>query len=132
MSGRRISIPSAGSRARISRQVWTMDAMRSVLLEIHTDDGVVWLSGPCSRSEAFVIDTALRPLLVGKDPTAIERLWDVMYRSMIHGRKGETMMAISVVDCGLWEHCKWSPAPDNLSYSIDPAVDTGLTYTNPV
>ena len=53
-------------------------AMRSVFLEIYTDDGVVWLSGPCSRSEAFIIDTALSPLLVGKDPTAIERLWDVM------------------------------------------------------
>ena len=78
-------------------------AIRAVFLEIHTDDGVVGLSGPCSRSEAFVIDTALRPLLVGKDPLAIERLWDVMYRSMIHGRKGETMMAISVVDCGLWD-----------------------------
>ena len=78
-------------------------AIRATFLEIHTDDGVVGLSGPCSRSEAFVIDTALRPLLVGKDPLAIERLWDVMYRSMIHGRKGETMMAISVVDCGLWD-----------------------------
>ena len=31
-------------------------AMRSVFLEIHTDDGVVGLSGPCSRSEAFIID----------------------------------------------------------------------------
>ena len=78
-------------------------AIRAVFLEIHTDSGVVGLSGPCSRSEAFIIDTALRPLLVGNDPLAIERLWDVMYRSMIHGRKGETMMAISVVDCGLWD-----------------------------
>ena len=53
--------------------------------------------------EAFIIDTALRPLLMGRDPLAIELLWDLMYRTMIHGRKGETMMAISVVDCGLWD-----------------------------
>ena len=78
-------------------------AMRAVFLEIRTDDGPVGLSGPCSRMEAFIIDTALRPLLVGRDPLAIELLWDLMYRSMIHGRKGETMMAISVVDCGLWD-----------------------------
>ena len=78
-------------------------AIHAVFLEIHTDDGIVGLAGPCSRMEAFIIDTSLRPLLVGRDPLAIERLWDVMYRASIHGRKGETMMAISVVDCGLWD-----------------------------
>ena len=78
-------------------------AIRAAFLEIHTDDGIVGLAGPCSRMEAFIIDTSLRPLLVGRDPLAIERLWDVMYRASIHGRKGETMMAISVVDCGLWD-----------------------------
>lgn len=78
-------------------------AMRSVFLEIHTDEGAVGLSGPCGRMEAFIIATALAPLLVGRDAGAIELLWDVMYRAMIHGRKGETMMAISVVDCGLWD-----------------------------
>ena len=78
-------------------------AMRSVFLEIHTDEGAVGLSGPCGRMEAFIISTALAPLLVGRDAGAIELLWDVMYRAMIHGRKGETMMAISVVDCGLWD-----------------------------
>ena len=78
-------------------------SMRSVFLEILTDDGLVGVSGPCSRMEAFIIDTSLRPLLIGRDPLAIEFLWDLMYRSSIHGRKGETMMAISVVDCGLWD-----------------------------
>ena len=78
-------------------------AMRSVFLEIHTDEGVVGLSGPCGRMEAFIIQTALAPLLVGRDAGAIELLWDIMRRAMIHGRKGEAMMAISVVDCGLWD-----------------------------
>lgn len=78
-------------------------AMRSVFLEIHTDEGIVGLSGPCGRMEAFIISTALAPLLVGRDAGATERLWDIMRRAMIHGRKGEAMMAISVVDCGLWD-----------------------------
>ena len=78
-------------------------AIRAAFLEIHTDDGLVGLAGPCSKMEAFIIDTSLRPLLVGQDALAIERLWDVMYRASIHGRKGETMMAISVVDCALWD-----------------------------
>ena len=62
--------------------------MRSVFLEIETDEGVTGLSGPFSRHEAFIIDTQLRGVLIGKDPIAIELLWDQMYRSMIHGRKG--------------------------------------------
>ena len=77
--------------------------MRSAFLEIHTDDGVTGLSGPFSRLHAFIIDTELTPLLIGKDPLAIELLWDQMYRASIHGRKGETMLAISAVDCGLWD-----------------------------
>lgn len=77
--------------------------MRSVFLEIQTDEGVTGISGPVSPSEAYIIDTQLRPILVGKDPLAIELLWDQMYRLSIHGRKGNPMMAISAVDCGLWD-----------------------------
>jgi len=78
-------------------------AMHSTFLEIHTDEGIVGLSGPCSILEAFIIDTHLRDLLLGQDPFSIEFLWDQMYRHSIHGRKGENMMAISVVDCALWD-----------------------------
>ena len=86
--------------------------MRAAFLEIETDEGVTGLSGPFSQHEAFIIDTQLRPALVGADPLAGELLWDQMYRLMIHGRKGETMMAISVVDCGLWDlRGKWMAQP---------------------
>ena len=86
--------------------------MRSAFLEVHTDEGVVGLSGPLSAREAFVIDTQLRPILMGADPLAGELLWDQMYRIAIHGRKGETMMAISVVDCALWDvRGKWMGQP---------------------
>ena len=87
--------------------------IRSVFLEIDTDEGVTGLSGPLtSLTEAFVIDTELRPLLMGADPLAIELLWDQMYRLMVHGRKGDTMMAISAVDCCLWDiKGKWMGQP---------------------
>ena len=65
-----------------------------------------------SASSAHIIDTQLRPLLIGADPLAGELLWDQMYRFMIHGRKGEPMMAISEVDCGLWDiRGKWLGQP---------------------
>ena len=77
--------------------------MTSNYLEIHTDDGITGLSGPFSLLEAFLIHTQLSSILIGQNPLAIEKLWDQMYRHSIHGRKGETMMAISVVDCALWD-----------------------------
>ncbi len=65
--------------------------MRSAFLEIQTDEGVTGLGGPFSRHEAFIIDVMLRPILLGKDPTAIELLWDQMYPvflSVSNGREG--------------------------------------------
>jgi L-rhamnonate dehydratase len=77
--------------------------MSSVFLEIVTDEGVNGIGGPITLEYAFVIDTQLKSLLIGADPLAHELLWDKMYRASVHGRKGSTMMAISAVDCALWD-----------------------------
>ena len=53
-------------------------AVRSVFLEIHTEDGVTGLTGPFDRHEAFIIDTQLRDILIGSDALTSERLWDQM------------------------------------------------------
>ncbi|MCH9010054.1 MAG: mandelate racemase/muconate lactonizing protein [Chloroflexi bacterium] len=109
--------------------------MRSTFLEIHTDEGVTGLSGPLDAHQAFIIDTQLRPILVGADPIAIETLWDQMYLSSIHGRKGENMMAISVVDCGLWDlKGKWLGQPvyrllGGPSRDVIPAYASALGYS---
>ena len=52
---------------------------------------------------AFIIDQQFRTLLIGEDPRATERIWDLMYRDAVHGRKGPTMIAISAIDCALWD-----------------------------
>ena len=77
--------------------------IKAVFLEIHTDEGIVGVSGPIAPEIAYIIDEQFRWLLIGADPIASERLWDVMYRHAIHGRKGNTMLAISAIDCGLWD-----------------------------
>jgi L-alanine-DL-glutamate epimerase-like enolase superfamily enzyme len=109
-------------------------------VEILTDDGVSGVGGPMPAEQAHVVSTQLKPLLIGHDPLAIERLWDRMYRYMVHGRKGVVMMAISVVDCALWDlKAKWANAPlytllggptrteipayaSMLGYSLDPEL----------
>jgi L-alanine-DL-glutamate epimerase-like enolase superfamily enzyme len=113
--------------------------MQSIFLELHTDDGPVGIGGPISREQAFLIDTEMRPFIEGADALAHEVLWDKLYRASVHGRKGVTMMAISAIDCAMWDlKGRWANAPvyrllggptrteipayaSALGYSIEPA-----------
>jgi L-alanine-DL-glutamate epimerase-like enolase superfamily enzyme len=75
----------------------------AIFVELETDDGATGMGGPISLEEAFVIDRDLRHLIIGADALANERLWDRMYRYMVHGRKGVAMFAISAVDIAMWD-----------------------------
>jgi L-rhamnonate dehydratase len=85
--------------------VQTPEGFRLVshFVEIETDDGLVGRGGPVPEQVAYVVARDLRPLLLGADPIAGEKLWDQMHRSQVHGRAGNTMLAISAVDCALWD-----------------------------
>lgn len=87
-----------------------------VFVQIDTDEGVSGIAGPVAalgpNAPAFYIDTAIRPLLMGKDPIANEFLWDLMFRSNPQGRKGDYMRAMSMVDIALWDlKGKWVGKP---------------------
>ena len=117
-------------------------AMSSLFCQIETDEGVTGLAGPTTPGQAFMILRQLAPMLIGADPLATERIWDRLYRSIVHGRKGESMMALSVVDCALWDlKGKWAGAPvyrllggptrdkipayaSTLGYSLEPELVT--------
>ena len=86
--------------------------IRLVFVEIETDSGIIGLAGPITPSIAHIILADFKELLLGADPLAVELLWDKMYRSSVHGRKGVTMMAISALDCALWDiRGKWFDTP---------------------
>lgn len=86
--------------------------IRTVFVEVETDEGVTGLGGPVPHELAYIINQQLAPLIVGQDATATERLWDLMYRDAVHGRKGPPMMAISAVDTALWDlKGKWLQQP---------------------
>ena len=72
-------------------------------LEIQTDDGVVGTAGPVRPPASELILTQLASIVIGKDPLATELLWDQMHRLQVHGRQGHMMIAISAVDCALWD-----------------------------
>ena len=87
---------------------WTAATRKQIVVRVKTD------TGPTGVGEAFaygaplavcnVIEESLAPLLVGQDPLRIEHLVDLMHRgTMIYGRRGLAMFAISGVDIALWD-----------------------------
>ncbi len=77
-----------------------------LVVEIACDDGTVGIGNAALAPHAVktVIDTYLRPLVLGQDPMNGEYLWQSMYRrTMAWGRKGVGMAAISAVDLALWD-----------------------------
>ena len=102
----------AEGAAQLERVALGSYRLRAIYLQLDTNEGITGVSGPIDELVAFIIDRRLKPLLLGQDPMATELVWDKMYRFSIHGRKGETMMAISAVDCALWDlKGKWAGVP---------------------
>ncbi|HEY3083159.1 MAG TPA: enolase C-terminal domain-like protein [Chloroflexota bacterium] len=87
--------------------------MESIFLRVETDsDGMVGIGGPVPHDVAYVIARQLGPQVIGHDALAVERIWDRLYRLLIHGRKGTPMLALSALDCALWDlRGKWAGAP---------------------
>lgn len=75
----------------------------ALYLKINTDAGIEGLYGPIDKEAAIVVDEQLRPFVLGKDALAQETLWDQLYRSNRHSRRGHFLMAISAVDNTLWD-----------------------------
>jgi L-rhamnonate dehydratase len=75
----------------------------ALYLKIKTDGDAEGLYGPIDKEVAIVVDGELRPFLMGKDALAQEKLWDQLYRSNRHSRRGFFLMAISAVDNTLWD-----------------------------
>src|SRR5712692_4991289 len=84
-----------------SRAVTTR--LTATYVQIATDEGPSGLFGPVFEETGIIVVRKLAPHLVGQDPLASERIWDVLYRQDRHARKGYEMMAISVVDNALWD-----------------------------
>jgi len=52
----------------------------------------------------IIVETHLKPFLLGKDPTDTEGLWKRMYRlTRWYGRKGVAMSALGALDTAFWD-----------------------------
>jgi L-alanine-DL-glutamate epimerase-like enolase superfamily enzyme len=75
-------------------------------VRIHTDDGLIGLGEtyPWPEAEAAIVLKRLAPVLMGRDPSSIDRLWADMFQAVsFSGWAGAEMRAISAVDIALWD-----------------------------
>ena len=76
------------------------------VVEVETDAGITGLGtvGGFNVAAESIIRRHLAPLLLGRDPLAIEANWDHMYhQTQQYGLRGAVIMAISGIDLALWD-----------------------------
>ena len=84
------------------RQVGTSWA--GIFVHIKTDEGHEGLGLGVVPSSRELIETTLKPLLIGQDPLQHEKLWEDMFWAIRgYGRKGMAFCALSAIDIGLWD-----------------------------
>jgi len=79
------------------------------LVRVRTDAdvegiGFCYAGHKAGRLVTLAVRDLLRDVVVGRDPRLVEALWDAMYReSLLHGRRGAVLRAMSAVDIALWD-----------------------------
>lgn len=87
---------------------WFDALAKQVIVKITTDEGLIGL-GECFAygaplAVASAVEESLTPLLLGENPTEIERIVDKIQRAMlIYGRRGLAIFAMSGVEIALWD-----------------------------
>lgn len=78
-----------------------------LVVEIHTDNGLVgWgegLARYAPTAHADIVTRLLRPILIGEDPTEVERLWQRMFRVYTGQSGGVLLEAVAACDIALWD-----------------------------
>lgn len=95
--------------------VTAADAMQDALIvRVMTDEGVVGYGegNHTPRAMKAIIESpgshswsqGLKDLLIGQDPLAPERVWDVLYRgTAMSGRRGMMIAVLAAIDVALWD-----------------------------
>jgi mannonate dehydratase len=78
-----------------------------ITLRIETDQGIYGLGDATLNGRELAVVSYLQehviPCLIGRDPSAIEDMWQYLYRGAYWRRGPVTMAAIGAVDMALWD-----------------------------
>ena len=103
----RIAGPLSGYQPFSQQRSTWFGKMTAAVVEITTGEGIVGLGvagGGKGSAVRAVVEDHFACLLANRDPSEIELLWDQMYRaSVMYGRRGVVIEAISAVDLALWD-----------------------------
>ncbi|MGR8948661.1 MAG: mandelate racemase/muconate lactonizing enzyme family protein [Gammaproteobacteria bacterium] len=81
----------------------------AVLVKVTTESGIVgWGEAHAARAPsamAELINTTLRQLVIGRDASAPEAIWDYVYRMQIasHGMGTAAVIGLSGIDLAIWD-----------------------------
>ena len=87
----------------------TIHERHYTLVKVRTDAGVEGLGFCyCGNGAGHIVTQAVRdllaPIVVGRDVHQVEATWEAMYReSLLMGRRGAVVRAISAIDTALWD-----------------------------
>src|SRR5689334_3531194 len=96
--------PIAWSNVRISQREYVLVTVESESGHAGTGFTLGSRFENGARIIKGAVDEVLAPVLLGEDAAAIGRLWEEMsFRSLLLGRKGAVMRAISAIDIALWD-----------------------------
>jgi L-alanine-DL-glutamate epimerase-like enolase superfamily enzyme len=101
--------------ARVALDTVTSFATRTVsardycLVKVRSTDGVegigfCYVGSAGGRIAQIAVEELLAPKLIGQESLRVEGLWQEMYQdSLLQGRAGSVMRAISILDTALWD-----------------------------
>lgn len=90
---------------RQSRRSFGINVLGTLVVEIEAADGTIGFAVTTGgEPAAYIVEHHLARFLEGRDPAAVEKIWDQMYfATQYYGRKGLVVNAISGVDLALWD-----------------------------
>lgn len=87
----------------------TVSARDYCLVKVRSVDGVegigfCYVGSAGGRIAQIAVEELLAPRLIGQESLRVEGLWHEMYQeSLLQGRSGSVMRAISILDTALWD-----------------------------
>ncbi len=87
----------------------TVTARDYCLVKVRSTQGVegigfCYVGSAGGRIAQIAVEELLAPKLIGQEPLRVEGLWQEMYsESLLHGRAGSVMRALSILDTAIWD-----------------------------
>lgn len=106
VTARTVAVPLPNPTSFSTRQV---HERHYTLVRVRCSDGVegigfCYAGGHGGNVLTAAVRELLAPVVVGQDPLRVEGIWEDMYQSsLLQGRVGTVMRAISAVDIALWD-----------------------------